>query len=181
MVLAFFLTLSACGGAAKSVVNSSAVAPAPSTSLASSSTSASTVLVAAITITSAATTTITTVTAVTTTASAPLGRDTRLALVECGRQAGSLTLGLAVGDGDIDTLKAARSSCQKASDLLDVDGRGVRGPTPINKMSVLVAQRAAMMAEAAVGIAVKGKASDELLNTAGKWSDDFTAAMKLLP
>ena len=110
-----------------------------------------------------------------------IGRDTRLALVECGRKAGTWTLGLAATDGDFHAIQAAQAACQRASDLLDVDGRDERGPTPINKMKVVVAQRMVTMAQAIVEIAARGVASDELLTTADQWSNDFTAAMRLLP
>ncbi len=178
MAIALLLALTACGGSGQSVTASSTASVAPAVN---SSTLANTAAVVSITTAAAVTTTTTTVSTTTTTVPVPIGRDTRLALTECGRQAGALTLGLAVGDGDTETLSAAQSACQRALDLLTVDARGVLGPTPINKMSVLVSKRMVTMAEAAIGIAARGKASDDLLNTAGKWSDDFTAAMKLLP
>jgi hypothetical protein len=136
-----------------------------------------------VTTTSQPVTTLATTTAplTTTTTQAPIGRDTRLALTVCGRQAGSTGLGLDVGAGATKSLTEAQASCQKALDLLAVDSKGVPGPTLINRMSLLISKRMVTMAEAAVGLAVNGKASDYLLSTAGDWSDEFTAYMRLLP
>jgi hypothetical protein len=168
-VVVLILVGAACG---RGEVTGPVVAPIPTSSTTSTSapmTTTATTAPSTTTTTMTPSTTPTTSTVPATTSTVPahaVGRDTRLALVECGRLAGTLTLGLAAGRGDLDTLDTAKATCQRASDLLDV--------------AVLVARRILAIAHAEVEIAVQGTASDDLLNATVKWSDDFTEAMRLL-
>lgn len=70
--------------------------------------------------------------------------------------------------------------CQEALDLLAVESSGVLVPTLINRMTVLISNRAVLMAEAQVAIAAKGKASPDLEMTANDWTVEFTALNRLL-
>ncbi len=156
------LALTGCGSTAPSAAG---VSTAPSTTTTSPSSTAPT--------TTAAPTTSTTV-------AGKVGRDTKRAVTICGREAGAWTLGLSVVDGETDDLDKAQEVCQEALDLLAVESSGVLVPTLINRMTVLISNRAVLMAEAQVAIAAKGKASPDLEMTANDWTVEFTALNRLL-